>query len=194
MALLDQGTVRNRLLTALPPEMFVALQPHMTMVQLPLKHVLVAPHMPTDMVCVIEIGLGSMVASTSDQEQVEVGHIGPEGVSGVHVFLGTRESANETFMQVAGYGISIPVDVILEHTSADPDLHQLFLRYAYTCDIQLAQSALANARYNMGERLARWLLMSRNVASMLSCVGTRTRLVAGTALKKPKASSNVSAI
>ncbi len=29
----------------------------------------------------------------------------------------------------------------------------------HCCDIQLAQSALANGRYNMHERLARWLLM-----------------------------------
>ncbi len=37
--------------------------------------------------------------------------------------------------------------------------NNLFLKYVHCCDIQLAQSALANGRYNMHERLARWLLM-----------------------------------
>jgi CRP-like cAMP-binding protein len=35
----------------------------------------------------------------------------------------------------------------------------LFLRYLHCCELQLAHSALANGRYNMHERLARWLLM-----------------------------------
>ena len=35
----------------------------------------------------------------------------------------------------------------------------LLLRYVHSCQIELASSALANARYSMHERLARWLLM-----------------------------------
>ena len=42
---------------------------------------------------------------------------------------------------------------------AFPEVNVLFLNYVHCCDIQLAQSALANGRYNMHERLARWLLM-----------------------------------
>lgn len=35
----------------------------------------------------------------------------------------------------------------------------LLLRYVHSASLQLAHSALANARYSMQERLARWLLM-----------------------------------
>lgn len=40
-----------------------------------------------------------------------------------------------------------------------PAANDLLLRYVHCCELQLAHSALANARYNMPERLARWLLM-----------------------------------
>lgn len=159
MTLPEHSSVRNRLLTALPPETFAAFQPYMRLVQLPLKHALVTSYIPTDEVCFIESGLGSMVAVTPDDERVEVGHIGTEGMTGAHVLLGTPDSPNETFMQVAGYGVLLPTSVLLAAVADDAKLQQFFLRYVQSCDIQLAQSALANARYNMGERLARWLLM-----------------------------------
>jgi CRP-like cAMP-binding protein len=159
MPLPDQRSVRNRLLTALPAKVFSALQPTMSAIQLPVRHSLVDSMIPTTEVCFLESGLGSMVANTTDGERVEVGHIGPEGMTGLHVLLGTTDTPNDTFMQIEGYGISVPVAALLDAISGDPATRDFFLRYAHTCDIQLAQSALANARYNMSERLARWLLM-----------------------------------
>jgi CRP-like cAMP-binding protein len=155
----EHSSVRNRLLTAMPPETFAALRPHMRMEQLPLRRALVTSYVATEEVCFIETGLASMVALTPDDERVEVGHIGVEGMSGAHVLLSTPDSPNETFMQVAGYGVLLPTSVLLASIEEDSQVRQFFLRYVQTCDIQLAQSALANARYNMGERLARWLLM-----------------------------------
>jgi CRP-like cAMP-binding protein len=62
-------------------------------------------------------------------------------------------------MQVTGHGLKVPANVLLNLTAQSPSLKDFFLRYVHSCEIQLAQSALANARYNMNERLARWLLM-----------------------------------
>jgi CRP-like cAMP-binding protein len=100
-----------------------------------------------------------VVAASHDDEVAEVGHIGPEGMSGTHVLLGTDRTANKTFMQVSGFGIKIPVPSLLAVLDADPALRKFFLRYVHSSELQLAHSALANARYNMHERLARWLLM-----------------------------------
>jgi len=80
-------------------------------------------------------------------------------MTGAHVLLGTLATPNVTFMQVEGHGILVPSEILLAHLAETEVLHRFFLRYAHTCDIQLAQSPVANARYNMGERLARWLLM-----------------------------------
>jgi Crp-like helix-turn-helix domain len=39
-----------------------------------------------------------------------------------------------------------------------PSVRALLLRYVHTCLIHFAHAALANGRYNIRERLARWLL------------------------------------
>jgi hypothetical protein len=49
-----------------------------------------------------------MVATSSDDEAVEIGHIGREGASGMHVMLAVDTVPNRTFMQVEGSGILVP--------------------------------------------------------------------------------------
>jgi len=153
----DQSACQNRLLSAMSPEAFARLQKHMTIVDLPLRHVLVTADVPVSSVCFLETGLGSMIATSSDDERIEV--VGPEGMSSAHVCLATLQSPNQTFMQVAGTGIQVPIEPFLELMDNDQAARSFFLNYVHSCDIQLAQSALANGRYNINERLARWLLM-----------------------------------
>jgi CRP-like cAMP-binding protein len=155
----DQHDVRNRLLKALPAKLFAVIAPELEPVDLPLKLVVVEQDIPTTSVFFIETGLGSVVATSPDDEVVEIGHLGREGMSGTHVVLRTRQTPNRTFMQVAGSGLKLSADLFERFVQEHPPALDLFLRYVQTCELQLAHSALANARYNMPERLARWLLM-----------------------------------
>nr|WP_281517769.1 Crp/Fnr family transcriptional regulator [Ferranicluibacter rubi] len=147
------------LLRALPADAFDLLKPAMELVDLPLRFELVAPDVPNDVVYFLERGLGSIVATSSDDETVEVGHIGYEGMSGAHVLLKVPKTPNKTFMQAEGSGLSVPTTVFLNMVKQVPPANDLLLRYVHCCELQLAHSALANARYNMPERLARWLLI-----------------------------------
>jgi CRP-like cAMP-binding protein len=65
-------------------------------------------------------------------------------------------------MQVAGSGLSIPAELLERVLRQHPEDSDLLLRYVQSCELQLAHSALANARYEMPQRLARWLLMSHD--------------------------------
>ncbi|MBX4958397.1 Crp/Fnr family transcriptional regulator [Rhizobium lentis] len=155
----DQRNVRNLLLKALPAEAFQKLTGDGSLIELPARHVLVEADQPNEDVCFIEDGLASMVAANGDDEAVEVGHIGLDGMSGLHVLLRTDTTPNRTFVQVAGSGVRVSVKSFSQVLAEFPAADELFLKYMHCCDIQLAQSALANGRYNMHERLARWLLM-----------------------------------
>lgn len=155
----SQSTVSNLLLRALPPEAFDILKSAMQRVDLPLKFELVTPDVPNDHVVFLERGLASLVATSSDNEIVEVGHIGYEGLAGMHVMLKVPKTPNKTFMQAEGSGISVPTSAFLGMVEEMPAANDLLLRYVHCCELQLAHSALANARYSMPERLARWLLM-----------------------------------
>ncbi|MBY5699940.1 Crp/Fnr family transcriptional regulator [Rhizobium leguminosarum] len=158
MTELLQRQVRNRLLRRFPEDAFELLAPLLEPVELPVKHSLVQPRKSIEHVCFIESGLASMVAESADGKSVEIRHIGREGIAGYPVVLGVDQTPNKTFMQVAGFGLQVATEdflSVLEH----PCVRQLLLRYVHTCELQLAHSALAAAKFNMHQRLARWLLM-----------------------------------
>jgi CRP-like cAMP-binding protein len=155
----DQRNVRNLLLKALPANAFDLLTADAETVHLPTRHVLVESDQPNEHVCFIEEGLASMVATSAEDEAVEVGHVGYEGTVGAHVVLKTDTTPNRTFLQVAGSGLLVAVETLKRVSAEFPAVNDLLLNYVHCCEIQLSQSALANGRYNMHERLARWLLM-----------------------------------
>jgi CRP-like cAMP-binding protein len=155
----SQSEVRNRLLQALPPQAFDALRLHMELVELSLRQDLVEAGKPNAFVYFMESGLASVVAESSDGESVEIGHVGREGMAGYHVMLMTPTSSHRTFMQSAGSAIRVPVAAFMGTLEEHRSIRNLLLRYIHCCEVQLGHSALANGRYSMHERLARWLLM-----------------------------------
>ncbi len=155
----SQSEVRNRLLKAMPRQAYEILQQHMEMVGLSLKQDLVEAGKPNAFVYFIESGLASVVAESSDGESVEIGHVGREGMAGYHVMLMTPTSSHRTFMQSVGSAIRVPVATFTGTLEEHRSMRNLLLRYVHCCEVQLGHSALANGRYNMHERLARWLLM-----------------------------------
>jgi CRP-like cAMP-binding protein len=156
---IDQPSVQNRLLKSLPSAAFDLLAPHLEAIDLPIKHVLVEAEVATTNVCFMESGLASMVATTTEDEAVEIGHIGREGMTGEHIVLMTDRTPNKTFIQVAGSGYLMSAETLSNILINNPGLLKIFLRYVHSANLQMAHSALANARYSVYERLARWLLM-----------------------------------
>jgi CRP-like cAMP-binding protein len=150
---------RNRLLQALEMGGVPLFQNCLERVDLPVRSVLVEPNEPPRYIHFIESGLGSVIASSTDGEHVEIGHVGIEGMTGTHVLLQAETTPTKTFMQVGGEGLRVPVEVFLNVVESDRATRHLLLRYVQYSELQLAHSALANARYSVNERLARWLLM-----------------------------------
>jgi CRP-like cAMP-binding protein len=155
---MKQELVRNRLLRRLPTEAFAMIADYLRPVDLPVRSPLVQPREPIEVVCFIESGLASMVAESSDAKSIEIRHIGFEGMAGYPVILGVGSTPNKTFMQVGGHGLQMASEDFLPIMEMG-EARELLLRYVHTCDLQLAHTALAAAKYHMHERLSRWLLM-----------------------------------
>jgi len=160
--LITQGSIRNRLLSVIAGQSFARLQPFLELVDLPTKSVLILESEPNAHVYFLEGGLASIVARSRQGAEIEVGHIGWEGLAGFHVLLGTDQTLNRTFMQTAGSAWRIPVDELTAATAGDEALRVVLLRYVHAYETQLSHSALANARYSINQRLARWLLMAHD--------------------------------
>jgi hypothetical protein len=61
-------------------------------------------------------------------------------------------------MQVKGSAFRIRAVELTKALNERASIRGVLLRYVHTCLIQFAHSALANGRYSIRERLARWLL------------------------------------
>jgi CRP-like cAMP-binding protein len=150
---------RNRLLSALPEQDFEELRPKLRRVELTMRQVLEEPNEPISHVYFPDPSVTSVVAITPHNERLEVGLFGPEGMSGLALLNGTDRSPHQTFIQVPGQAIRIEADDFRAALDASAPLRRLLLLYSQAQTIQIAYTALANGRFTIDERLARWLLM-----------------------------------
>src|SRR6185295_9638261 len=106
MALLQQAPVRNRLLSALPPDDFGLLQPHLELTSLELRQWLSDAQQPISHVYFPEQGIVSILADTA-QGRIEVGIVGSEGMAGLPVVHGIDHSPHGYLVQAAGLALKI---------------------------------------------------------------------------------------
>jgi CRP-like cAMP-binding protein len=62
-------------------------------------------------------------------------------------------------MQVPGQAIRIEADDLRTALDSSPSVRRLLLLYSQAQAVQISYTALANGRFTIDERLARWLLM-----------------------------------
>jgi CRP-like cAMP-binding protein len=149
----------NRLLNILSADDRQLLTLHLKPVELKLRHTLEKANQPIEHVYFLEDGIASVVGDSRTFGQIEIGIIGKEGVTGLHVILGSDRSPHETFMQVAGSALRIDTQKLRAAMDKSRTRHQLLLGYVQVFMIQTSQTAVANAAAVLTQRLARWLLM-----------------------------------
>jgi CRP-like cAMP-binding protein len=151
----------NRILSRLSPDELGLLQPHLEAVDLPVRKPLENRNKAIEHVYFIEHGFASVVANGTGRS-IEVGLIGREGMTGLAVLMGSDRTPHDTFMQAAGDGQRLPSATLRQVMDESPTIHRSFLHYGHAFVVQTAQTALANGRSKIEERLARWLLMSND--------------------------------
>jgi CRP-like cAMP-binding protein len=105
-------------------------------------------------------GLSSEIGRAEDGDEVELACVGKEGLSGLPVLLGVESSPHYAFVQVAGPALRIRSADLKRLMDECASLRELLLRYAHFYAVQIASSAIADARFTIEQRLARWLLMA----------------------------------
>lgn len=148
---------KNKLLRNLAPDTVQRLS--LKVVNLEVGREMEYPGSSIDHLFFIESGIGSMTTTFGDGSQVEVGMFGDESVIGVSALMGTKQSLNRVYMQMAGEGYSAPVEAARKEFERNTKFHGLALRYVQAQLTQATQSAGCNARHNIEQRLSRWLLL-----------------------------------
>jgi CRP-like cAMP-binding protein len=153
-----QSRFRNHLLTRLSPGDLSLLGP-LEHVELPVRQTLEPANTPIEFVYFIEEGVASVVAQTLGQREIEVGLIGPEGMTGIALLTSDDQSPFETFIQVEGTGYRLAADRLVQAIASSEALRTVLARYARVFYLQVAATSVSNGNSKLEERLARWLLM-----------------------------------
>ena len=148
---------KNTLLKHLDAEIIerLSLQP----VKFELRHEIEYPGNRIEHLFFVEEGMASMTTTFSDGSQVEVGMFGYASVIGVSALMGVKRSLNRIYTQIEGSGFSCTVEAAEREFRRGGVFQALVLRYMQAQLVQSAQSAACNAKHNMEQRLARWLLL-----------------------------------
>jgi len=152
----------NRILQMLSAADRGLLEPDLTPVSLKLREHFEVPNRPIENVYFPDRGIASVVAEQPKGAKAEIGIIGCEGMTGTAIVLGNEQSANATYVQVEGEGRQIATKKLREAMDRSRTLHNSLLKYVQAFMSQTAHTAIANARANLPERLARWLLMAHD--------------------------------
>ena len=158
----QRAGIRNRLLGKLSQADWNLLAPHLEAVTMRERQVIEVPQKPITHAYFLEIGVASVVAVDSEDHRIEVGVIGYEGVTGVPLIMGDTRAQHSTYMQIPGSGHRIAAERLRAAIAGSESLRALMLKSAQGFMIQTAQTALANGRAKLEERLARWLLMAHD--------------------------------
>ncbi|EJT00971.1 helix-turn-helix domain-containing protein [Rhizobium sp. CCGE 510] len=153
------GDQENMILSALSPRENDVIRPHLERVRLVQGEILEQQFKEISAVSFIETGIISLVAMSLEGSQVEAGLIGREGVTGTGLLQGDWRTPYNLMVQIEGTAQRIDVDSFLRVTHKAPQLRALSSSFARSLGTQIGYTALANGRYSIEQRLARWLLM-----------------------------------
>ncbi|MBG6074173.1 MULTISPECIES: Crp/Fnr family transcriptional regulator [unclassified Polaromonas] len=143
---------RNRLLALCEP------------VELVLSEVLCEPGKPTRHVYFPTQGYISLVALVDGSPGVEVGLVGCEGMLGAQLVLGVATVPLHALVQGEGTAWRIATVPFKRELARSTALRRWLNRYLYVLMVQQASSAACLRFHLIGQRLARWLLMSQDRA------------------------------
>ena len=133
-------------------------------VELVMEEVLSEVGIPTRYVYFPTEGFISLVTAIKGRPILEVGMIGREGMLGTQLTLGVRAAPLHALVQGPGAAWRIGAVAFRRELALSPALQRGLNRYIYVMMMQLASAASCLRFHEIGQRLARWLLMTQDRA------------------------------
>lgn len=149
----------NQILALLPEQLLLELLPFLRHVQVPRGAVLEVAGQTISRVYFPLDCIASLVAVGSAGSRIETGLIGREGMTGTGITLGDDRTPHELINQIEGETLAMAADDFRFVLRKYPALDLLAGRFARSLSIQVSHTALANGKFDIRTRLARWLLM-----------------------------------
>jgi CRP-like cAMP-binding protein len=149
-------------LAGLSDEEYAQIEPDLELVPLTFAEIIYQFKGPIDHVYFPESGVLSMVGTAGDENLIEVGLVGREGLSGLPFFLGVPYSANQVIVQSEGTAWRMNAKSARHHFSQSGSFHDAILLFTHELFLQVSQTVNCNRHHEVEQRLSRWLLMMRD--------------------------------
>jgi len=157
------SVTRNRLLAALRPSERTSLEPHLEEVPLSQGQILQEQGDDIEQIYFPHSGMISLVAVMNHGgKMIETATIGREGAVGAMAGFGPRHAFRRAIVQVAGTAAKIPTAPFREAVKGSEALRDILVRHNEVLLAQVQQAAACNAFHEAEQRLARWLLQTRD--------------------------------
>ena len=154
--------IPNQLLAALPKKEYQALRSQLEEIPLVFEQIIYKPEVAMSDVYFPNSGIISLLAGLNERATLEVGMVGKEGIVGLAVFMGVKESQNRAVVQGAGSAMKMKAKAFRRECDSGGALSHLLQRYTHSLLTQITQSAVCNQFHSVEARLARWLLMTHD--------------------------------
>ena len=158
----DGKPVSNIILLSISDSDYNSLRPHLEYVSLPNHLVLHEAGGTLESVYFPNRGLISLVVVMKDGKTAEAGIVGKEGFTGTLAAVGLSRSPLQAVVQITGDGFRAEVGALQNTFESALHLQLMLSRYAAIQGMQVAQTAACNRLHDIGQRLARWLLMTQD--------------------------------
>ena len=154
--------VSSLILLSISDSDYSSLRPHLEYVSLPNHLVLHEAGGKLEFAYFPNRGLISLVVVMKDGRTAEAGIVGNEGFTGTLAAVGLSRSPLHAVVQITGDGFRVEVGALQNTLQSAPHLQLRLSRYAAIRGLQVAQTAACNRLHDIGQRLARWLLMTQD--------------------------------
>ena len=152
----------NWVLASIPPRMYRRMAARLEPVTLKYHQVLYEPGGPIEHVYFPLNCLISLLTSVDKGRTLEVGMVGNEGMAGMPFILGIGISGAQALVQGGGSALRMAAAPFRIEFDRNRPLQEALYRYTYALMAQISQTAACNRFHEVEERLARWLLMTRD--------------------------------
>ncbi|MFS2152668.1 Crp/Fnr family transcriptional regulator [Rhizobium sp. Rhizsp42] len=156
---MQKAQMSNRILRSLSDQDFKLLAPYLEEVEMPSRFPIARPDTLLEYVYFPDSGIGAVISVLPDGKKAEAGMFGSEGFVPTSTVIGDTVVPYLIEMQVAGRGYRISVDRMREATERSATLQIPFIKFMHVFAVQVSYTALANAKFRVEKRLARWILM-----------------------------------
>jgi len=154
----------NRLLTSLPARVHRRFMAGCKQVRVEADEVLCEAGNEISHVYFPTNSFVSLVTRLDDGARLEVVMVGDEGMLGIPLILGVNQSVQQIVVQGAGSAWRMPAAQFTSLCLDSVALRLSFTRYIYVLMRQMALSATCTHYHVVEERVARWLLLTRDRA------------------------------